>query len=262
MQEQPQTVIGDTATPEGCECELCGQKGHAALDCRAFDDEEDVKARKFLEEQAENERRFKEFLQQEELDEQIGKLKEIEERNQNRKRPHPDYETSRRNSPERKHVRRSASPVYVHDEEDEEDEEEEDLFLDHAAELFLDHAASLRKSGRYKYTSNRRKDLDNDEELDDDVNLNAEQQRALDLAMDAESFFFTGSAGKWTLINFATRLTLSLGTGKSFLLREIVKRLRKKYGSDCVYVTASTGIAACNISGCTRKISLPDLKSS
>jgi len=205
MQEQPQTVIGDTATPEGCECELCGQKGHAALDCRAFDDEEDVKARKFLEEKAENERKFKEFLQQEEMDEQIGKLKEIEERNQNGKRPHPDYDqkSRRNNSPERKHVRRSSSPVYVHDEEDEEDEEDEgkgeqfqDLFPDHAAGLFLDHAVPLRNSGRYKYTSNWRKDLDDDEELDDDVNLNAEQQRALDLAMDAESFFFTGSAGK------------------------------------------------------------------
>ena len=35
-----------------------------------------------------------------------------------------------------------------------------------------------------------------------------------------------------------------LGTGKSVLLREIIKALRKKYGSapDAVAVTASTGI--------------------
>ena len=44
-----------------------------------------------------------------------------------------------------------------------------------------------------------------------------------------------------------------LGTGKSVLLREIIKNLRKKYISapDAVAVTASTGIAACNIGGVT-----------
>lgn len=43
--------------------------------------------------------------------------------------------------------------------------------------------------------------------------------------------FFTGSAG----------------TGKSFLLREIVKELRKVKPTDSIFVTATTGIAACNI---------------
>jgi len=44
-----------------------------------------------------------------------------------------------------------------------------------------------------------------------------------------------------------------IGTGKSVLLREIIKALRKKYATapDAVAVTASTGIAACNIGGVT-----------
>jgi ATP-dependent exoDNAse (exonuclease V) alpha subunit len=43
------------------------------------------------------------------------------------------------------------------------------------------------------------------------------------------------------------------GTGKSVLLREIIVSLRRKYRSsaDAVAVTASTGMAACNIGGST-----------
>lgn len=43
------------------------------------------------------------------------------------------------------------------------------------------------------------------------------------------------------------------GTGKSVLLREIIKALRIKHDKtpDVVAVTASTGIAACNIGGVT-----------
>jgi ATP-dependent DNA helicase PIF1 len=43
------------------------------------------------------------------------------------------------------------------------------------------------------------------------------------------------------------------GTGKSVLLREIISGLKKKYvnTADAVAVTASTGIAACNIGGVT-----------
>ncbi|KAF7718519.1 ATP-dependent DNA helicase PIF1 [Penicillium ucsense] len=52
-----------------------------------------------------------------------------------------------------------------------------------------------------------------------------------------KSIFFTGSAG----------------TGKSVLMREIIKKLRDKYKRepDRVAVTASTGLAACNIEGVT-----------
>jgi ATP-dependent DNA helicase PIF1 len=47
--------------------------------------------------------------------------------------------------------------------------------------------------------------------------------------------------------------TFVVGTGKSVLLREIIKVLRKKHGKtqDAVAITASTGIAACNIGGVT-----------
>ncbi|OCF36037.1 ATP-dependent DNA helicase PIF1 [Kwoniella heveanensis CBS 569] len=70
------------------------------------------------------------------------------------------------------------------------------------------------------------------------VTLSAEQQKVLSLVVgEGKNIFFTGSAG----------------TGKSVLLRELIKNLRKKYTTapDAVAVTASTGIAACNIGGVT-----------
>lgn len=68
--------------------------------------------------------------------------------------------------------------------------------------------------------------------------LSEEQQYVLNLVVDKrESVFFTGSAG----------------TGKSVLLREIIAALRRKYSKepDRIAVTASTGLAACNIGGVT-----------
>ena len=67
------------------------------------------------------------------------------------------------------------------------------------------------------------------------LKLSSEQQNVLKAAIDGTSLFFTGSAG----------------TGKSFLLREIVTALQKKHGKSHVYVTAPTGIAACNVGGIT-----------
>ncbi|WRT70775.1 uncharacterized protein IL334_007774 [Kwoniella shivajii] len=70
------------------------------------------------------------------------------------------------------------------------------------------------------------------------VVLSAEQQKVMQLVVaEGKSIFFTGSAG----------------TGKSVLLRELIVNLRKKYTSapDAVAITASTGIAACNIGGVT-----------
>ncbi|KAL7327386.1 DNA helicase [Mucor circinelloides] len=65
--------------------------------------------------------------------------------------------------------------------------------------------------------------------------LSAEQKRVFDMVVhEHKSIFFTGSAG----------------TGKSVLLRAIIAKLRSTYGS-ALAVTASTGIAACNINGCT-----------
>ncbi|KAI9464463.1 PIF1-like helicase-domain-containing protein [Lactarius psammicola] len=70
-----------------------------------------------------------------------------------------------------------------------------------------------------------------------DIQLSYEQKRVLELVKQKKNVFYTGSAG----------------TGKSVLLREIIKTLRKEYvrTPDAVAVTASTGIAACNIGGVT-----------
>jgi len=68
--------------------------------------------------------------------------------------------------------------------------------------------------------------------------LSDEQKRVQDLVInDSKSVFFTGSAG----------------TGKSVLMRSIIQELRKKYvrEPDRIAVTASTGLAACNIGGVT-----------
>lgn len=70
------------------------------------------------------------------------------------------------------------------------------------------------------------------------VCLSDEQRAVLESVVDrGKSIFFTGSAG----------------TGKSVLMREIIKALRGKYcrEPDRVAVTASTGLAACNIEGVT-----------
>ena len=70
------------------------------------------------------------------------------------------------------------------------------------------------------------------------VFLSDEQRKVLELATESKkSVFFTGSAG----------------TGKSVLLREIIRFLREKYKReiDRVAVTASTGLAACNVGGVT-----------
>ena len=70
------------------------------------------------------------------------------------------------------------------------------------------------------------------------VFLSDEQRSVLDLVAEQKrSVFFTGSAG----------------TGKSVLLRETIKVLRQKYQRemDRVAVTASTGLAACNVGGVT-----------
>lgn len=70
------------------------------------------------------------------------------------------------------------------------------------------------------------------------VFLSDEQQHVLELVIEKKkSVFFTGSAG----------------TGKSVLMREIIASLRNKYKKepDRVAVTASTGLAACNVGGVT-----------
>ena len=68
--------------------------------------------------------------------------------------------------------------------------------------------------------------------------LSKEQQHVLDLVVNkGQSVFFTGPAG----------------TGKSVLMRSIIQELKKKWARDPerLGVTASTGLAACNIGGMT-----------
>ncbi|KAG7842417.1 hypothetical protein KL942_001155 [Ogataea angusta] len=66
--------------------------------------------------------------------------------------------------------------------------------------------------------------------------LSEEQRKVIEMVLyERKNIFYTGSAG----------------TGKSFLLREIIKRLKNRYGSSSIAVTASTGLAATNIEGTT-----------
>jgi ATP-dependent DNA helicase PIF1 len=70
------------------------------------------------------------------------------------------------------------------------------------------------------------------------VFLSDEQKKVASMVVNqGASVFFTGSAG----------------TGKSVLMREIIRQLRERYKKepDRVAVTASTGLAACNIGGVT-----------
>ena len=73
----------------------------------------------------------------------------------------------------------------------------------------------------------------------DGVVLSEEQQKILALAKEGYNIFLTGDAG----------------TGKSVLLNKIIEVLRDKKNENnkksTVFVTASTGIAAVNIGGCT-----------
>ncbi|SCV02632.1 LAMI_0H01354g1_1 [Lachancea mirantina] len=65
--------------------------------------------------------------------------------------------------------------------------------------------------------------------------LSEEQESVIELAKQGLNIFYTGSAG----------------TGKSVLLRVLIKTLRRMYGHGSVAVTASTGLAACSIGGIT-----------
>ncbi|KAL2156312.1 hypothetical protein VTH82DRAFT_1057 [Thermothelomyces myriococcoides] len=70
------------------------------------------------------------------------------------------------------------------------------------------------------------------------ITLSSEQRYVMNLVVEkGQSVFFTGPAG----------------TGKSVLMRAIIQELKKKYARDPerIAVTASTGLAACNIGGMT-----------
>jgi len=65
--------------------------------------------------------------------------------------------------------------------------------------------------------------------------LSDEQARVLERALGGESLFVTGAAG----------------TGKSHLLRCLIRALQRQLGEEAVAVTGSTGMAAVNVGGCT-----------
>jgi len=66
--------------------------------------------------------------------------------------------------------------------------------------------------------------------------ISPDQERALQFALEGNSFFLTGEAG----------------TGKSFILRDyIVERLKEKHGAQHVFVTSSSGTSATDMNGTT-----------
>ena len=65
--------------------------------------------------------------------------------------------------------------------------------------------------------------------------LSNEQIIVLKVVSRGESVFLTGSAG----------------TGKSYLIDFVVKILKELHGPGSIFVTASTGIAACHLNGMT-----------
>lgn len=85
------------------------------------------------------------------------------------------------------------------------------------------------------------------------MKLSPEQAAVLNKVKSGKSIFFTGSAGNFArhhcdvYFEFTTPFA---GTGKSVLLREIIRTLGGN-NSHSLAITASTGIAAVNIGGTT-----------
>ena len=67
------------------------------------------------------------------------------------------------------------------------------------------------------------------------MELSEQQLQVLKAIHEGKSVFMTGSAG----------------TGKSYLLKVAIRDLRRMYGVDNVFVTASTGLAASELGGTT-----------
>ena len=71
--------------------------------------------------------------------------------------------------------------------------------------------------------------------MQDTFEVTSEQERITTACLAGRNIFFTGGAG----------------TGKSTLLLLIVDKLIAKHGRSAVFVTATTGLAACAIGGTT-----------
>ena len=94
----------------------------------------------------------------------------------------------------------------------------------------LSWSSSLSKAG--KKTSKKKVDIP---DMPDEPPLSSEQRETLEKALEGDSMFCTGNAG----------------TGKSTLLRVMIRALQAQHGESKVAVTASTGAAATLLSGCT-----------
>jgi ATP-dependent DNA helicase PIF1 len=87
--------------------------------------------------------------------------------------------------------------------------------------------------------------------LNGEVVLSPEQKRVLRMVKDGKTVFFTGSAGARLASSPVYRVFVrsrTTGTGKSVLLREIIKVMGGSM-SPTLAITASTGIASVNIGG-------------
>ena len=74
------------------------------------------------------------------------------------------------------------------------------------------------------------------DEPDNSIELTEEQNEVVQLAVEKGlNLFYTGSAG----------------TGKSVVLKTLIKKMKRKHGDDAVAICASTGLASCNIGGIT-----------
>ncbi|KAK7064561.1 DNA helicase Pif1 like protein [Favolaschia claudopus] len=84
------------------------------------------------------------------------------------------------------------------------------------------------------------------------LTLSREQQKVFEMVLAGKSVFFTGPAVRFELVQ-SVRLIVQKGTGKSILLKEIIRALRDdpRRGFETLAVTASTGIAGLNIGGST-----------
>jgi ATP-dependent DNA helicase PIF1 len=131
-----------------------------------------------------------------------------------------------------------------------------------AASLFLKSTAQLREdrkaTGALFKAGDARTDTDAwgaKKPKFSGIFLSIEQKMVYKMVVDeGKNVFFTGSAGASSGTRArVVRADSAAGTGKSVLLREIIAGLKRKYAAkaDCIAVTASTGIAACNVGGVT-----------
>lgn len=101
-----------------------------------------------------------------------------------------------------------------------------------------DISAASEATGTNQQSATEAPEVSSSPKTVEPVFLSQEQRQILDLVTKkGQSVFFTGPAG----------------TGKSVLMRAIIRELKKKWAKDPdrLAVTASTGLAACNIGGIT-----------